>query len=500
MPMSSPEEHFPEEDERSKDPSSESFNLFEALEAANGDPSELVLNMFLSLDLLRTFDIDTMEFQNLVRGAQTCYTEKRHRGNGPPPYHSFVHAVDVTQCAFVLIHQTEASMLLSKELKLATLLAALMHDCGHAGVNTAFLVNTADALVQQYGPEGTMEKYHAAVAHDFLVQQMAEGGALRNLEHAVQTTLLASVNELILATDMGSHQLLMEQLRILTATDAYTSSLRAAHVAAAQRAAHSESGLAGVLAPESALEVLAPESALVLAKYVMKCADISNIARPFGVSRVWARRLKREFAAQGRLEQARGIAVSPLNAFEGESEDANDEDGFVPGTVPAMVLGFMQFLGVGAFELLADALPSNDRSLGFGFARWARDQVVKNQRLWLMSRDVELAAAAAAVALVHVSEGKEEEEEEDTENRRSTFHRSASSRGASGRGVLRGVATRETERRYSDPKERGDKENRGQHNTNGHSGHSGPLTNGSGKTVPRRRFSCPATFQVNLAP
>ena len=31
------------------------------------------------------------------------------------------------------------------------MIAALMHDCGHGGVNTAFLVNTGDPLVVRYG-------------------------------------------------------------------------------------------------------------------------------------------------------------------------------------------------------------------------------------------------------------------------------------------------------------------------------------------------------------
>jgi hypothetical protein len=470
------------------DPLAERFDLFKALEAEDGDASALVLQMFESLDLLGTFNIDSIKFQELIRGAQKAYTEKRHRGDGPPPYHSFIHAVDVTQCACKLLQQTEARILLPKELQLATLLAALMHDCGHGGVNTAFLVNTGDRLVQQYGAEGTMELMHADINASFLTHHMAEGRVLGHLPCTVKATLLSSVDDIILATDMSKHQLLMEQMRILAGTDVYTAALRAIHAGAINGGGRSAAGL------------LEYDDAMILSKYIVKCADISNIARPFGISRVWARRLKREFSAQGRLEHAHGIAVSPMNNFEGESESAGDGEsagddgdgdrGFVPGAVPSMVLGFMQFLGCGAFSLLAEVLPSNDRGAGFGFAQWTHDQVTANQRLWQMSKDVGLATAAAAAAALNC--------------------RSASSKGES------------AERRHSDPDKTEDKENYNQHNydlrtdllhmplikrvsSTGAAGAAGAAAADTAhetchKATQRRRMSCPPRLQVQCTP
>jgi len=240
-----------------------------------------------------------------------------------------------------------------------------------------------DPLVARYGESGTMERFHADVANTFLVAQM-KAGALRGLPEATKAMILKLVTDLILATDMGQHQTLMTETRALISSDRYTSALAAA-------AGSAEAATDAPATDESdRLALLSAEDSATLAKYLLKCADISNIARPFSTSRVWAQRLKREFSEQGRLEQAHGLEVSPLNNVNdvrsaGADTDA-DSISFAPGVVPSMVMGFCQFLGNDAFELLAACFTAD------GFPARALAQLKENRAMWVLTRDVELAA------------------------------------------------------------------------------------------------------------
>ncbi|KAJ1481498.1 hypothetical protein T484DRAFT_1807011 [Baffinella frigidus] len=45
---------------------------------------------------------------------------------------------------------------------------------------------------------------------------------------------------------------------------------------------------------------------------LIKCADISNVLKPFAVARRWAFRITDEFFQQGDEELARGMAITPI--------------------------------------------------------------------------------------------------------------------------------------------------------------------------------------------
>ena len=55
------------------------------------------------------------------------------------------------------------------------------------------------------------------------------------------------------------------------------------------------------------------EERLILCSALIKCADISNVARPFHWGIQWAELLVKEFVSQGDLEKELGLPVLPMN-------------------------------------------------------------------------------------------------------------------------------------------------------------------------------------------
>lgn len=55
------------------------------------------------------------------------------------------------------------------------------------------------------------------------------------------------------------------------------------------------------------------EERILLCSALIKCADISNVARPFHWGTQWAELLVKEFTSQGDLEKELGMSVLPMN-------------------------------------------------------------------------------------------------------------------------------------------------------------------------------------------
>lgn len=83
------------------------------------------------------------------------------------------------------------------------------------------------------------------------------------------------------------------------------------------------------------------EERLLFCSGLIKCADISNVARPFPRAFEWAQILVEEFATQGDLERELGMDVSPMNdRTQIVLEDSQ--------------IGFIRFVALGLFESVGD--------------------------------------------------------------------------------------------------------------------------------------------------
>jgi hypothetical protein len=198
------------------------------------------------------------------------------------PYHNFYHAFDVMQTTNALATATGTMARLVAWERFALLSAALCHDMEHPGVTSQFLSKEAgNATRGKYRyiilRDTLLEKHHALRALEFMCDK--DVGVFEGLSSAQYCQCRSSVLDIILATDMSRHGDYLEHLQEF----------------AARRA-----------------ENPAVEMDKQLAMQLMvKCADISNVAKPTAVARRWAMRVTDEFFLQGDAERAMGMEVSP---------------------------------------------------------------------------------------------------------------------------------------------------------------------------------------------
>ncbi|KAI8642991.1 hypothetical protein BD408DRAFT_343218, partial [Parasitella parasitica] len=215
------------------------------------------------------------------------------------PYHNFAHAVDVLQCIYYFtcqlglvpfadgtprITNSKTYRILRPRDIFALFIAAIGHDTAHPGVNNAFLHKFNDTL----------------------------GGSDSKEYNEFRKLVITS----ILATDMALH-------------GDYVTKIKEQK----QRLADSD--------PDEWDAPRCLEERLLFCSGLIKCADISNVARPFPRAFEWAQILVEEFASQGDLERELGLNVAPMN----------DRSQIV---LEDSQIGFIRFVAVGLFESVSE--------------------------------------------------------------------------------------------------------------------------------------------------
>ncbi|KAH9898896.1 HD-domain/PDEase-like protein [Xylariomycetidae sp. FL2044] len=252
------------------------------------------------------------------------------------PYHNFRHAVDVLQATFnFLIHigalpsypahthtqpATEeksplVAMLLRPFEALTLLVSAIGHDVGHPGVNNGFLVVLNAPLAQLYNDRSVLESFHCAAYSQILRRHWPQV-----FQDTKMRTLMISS---ILATDMGLHFDYMKKLGDL------------------QEKLHEHNSTVGWNG--RTIE----EQTTLACSLLIKCADISNVARNYEAALKWMYILCDEFSRQATMEQEIGIHSSLI------SQPKKD---FM--SLAKAQLGFMNMFAIPLFQSVADILPA----------------------------------------------------------------------------------------------------------------------------------------------
>ncbi|KAJ1957638.1 3',5'-cyclic-nucleotide phosphodiesterase [Linderina pennispora] len=203
---------------------------------------------------------------------------------------------------------------------LALVVASLCHDLGHPGLNNAFMVRARTQLAEVYNDQSVLENFHAACFSmimsyyftDFIARHADASSSSFDYEELRRVAVHA-----ILATDMARHF-------------EFIGKCKAQH----------ERFHSGCNLPLTAQQHEAERCQL--AASILKCADISNIVRPFGVSQRWTKRLNREVTLQGDIEESLGLPRSIV-------VDADN--------VPASQIAFYEGCGRPLFQAVADLVP-----------------------------------------------------------------------------------------------------------------------------------------------
>ncbi|WAO88338.1 Phosphodiesterase [Fusarium falciforme] len=252
------------------------------------------------------------------------------------PYHNFRHVVDVLQATFHFLVRINAlppypagaepkiapakspmAALITPFEALTLLITAIGHDVGHPGVNNGFLVTLNAPLAQLYNDRSVLESFHCAAYSQILRRYWPaafEDSKMRDL-------MIAS----ILATDMGLHFEYMKKL---------------GNVQERLQVDNSTDGWNGRQLQEA--KTLA-------CSLLIKCADISNVARNHEIALKWTYILSEEFSRQASMEGELGIPSSLM------SPPKQDMTSLAKGQ-----LGFMNLFAAPLFQGVADIMPAMD--------------------------------------------------------------------------------------------------------------------------------------------
>ncbi|KAL6832680.1 hypothetical protein V8C40DRAFT_262546 [Trichoderma camerunense] len=243
------------------------------------------------------------------------------------PYHNFRHVVDVLQATFnFLVHigafppyptwsqprskvqRSPIASLVSPYEALTLLVTAIGHDVGHPGVNNGFLTTLNAPLAQLYNDRSVLESFHCAAFSQILRRYwpaVFEDRKMRGL-------MISS----ILATDMGLHFDYMKKMATLKENPANWNGRQV-------------------------------EDAKVLAcSLLIKCADISNVARRQSTALKWMHMLSEEFSRQASMEDELEIKSSLMSPPKKDILSLANAQ-----------IGFMNMFAIPLFQGVAEIMP-----------------------------------------------------------------------------------------------------------------------------------------------
>eukprot|EP00286_Rhodomonas_abbreviata_P026301 CAMPEP_0181301188 /NCGR_PEP_ID=MMETSP1101-20121128/7288_1 /TAXON_ID=46948 /ORGANISM="Rhodomonas abbreviata, Strain Caron Lab Isolate" /LENGTH=403 /DNA_ID=CAMNT_0023406471 /DNA_START=137 /DNA_END=1345 /DNA_ORIENTATION=- len=271
---------------------------FDALKFSSDDLVLFTLEIFNQIGVSERLGVTQSKLKKFILAARRCMYNNH--------YHNWAHAFDVLQTVFsyALVSGTMAK--LSVVHRFSLIVAALCHDLEHPGVSNQFLVASRAELAIVYNDRSVLENHHA-----FRAFQLINSETIQLVSHFSKEDYIAFrkvVVSCILATDMARHGEYVAQLKQFLQN------------------------------PDM------EEDPLFSAKVLIKCADISNVTKPFPVAKKWAERITEELFLQGDKERGMGFPVTPTCDREKQNPSA-------------LQRGFGAFIAIPFFESVERYLP-----------------------------------------------------------------------------------------------------------------------------------------------
>ncbi|RKF54845.1 putative 3 5 -cyclic nucleotide phosphodiesterase [Erysiphe neolycopersici] len=306
----------------------------------------VMLQHTLTMPELEPWRISTENLTEFLLASRSAY-------NDFVPYHNFRHVIDVLQACFVFLirlgriptypgSEIEVSpypSTLAETIRpydaLTLLITAIGHDVGHPGVNNAFLTSLNAPLAQLYNDRSVLESFHCAAYSQIL--RCHWPSAFRSAE---MRQLIIST---ILATDMGLHFEYMKKL-----------------------ARVKESLLSTDKSVENPTQWSSGEQRTLACSLLIKCADISNVARKFNVTSAWTMILTDEFSRQAAMEEEMGI---PSLLFAPPVREIT--------TLGKSQIGFIETFAYPLFDGVAEVMPS----MSFCVEELQRNKTIWNEKI-----------------------------------------------------------------------------------------------------------------------
>mmetsp|Transcript_24007 Transcript_24007/g.78106 ORF Transcript_24007/g.78106 Transcript_24007/m.78106 type:complete len:293 (-) Transcript_24007:292-1170(-) len=275
----------------------------DALSFSSDDLLHLTLEIFLEQEFPKKVNVSEEKLKKFILCVRSCMFDN--------PYHNWFHAFDVTQTVYCMSLTGETYKTLTDVEYFALIVSALCHDLEHPGVNNPFLVSSRSDLATLYNDRSVLENHHCCRAFQLMLH--SEIQLLSEFTNAQYIAFRAVVLNNILATDMARHGEYTTKLKRLTDPNTPPDDRK--------------------MDKQFEMEI------------IIKCADTSNVLKPFDIAKKWAMRVTDEFFLQGDKEKASGMPLTPMC------------DRTSQGRV-ALQKGFVDFVIGPYYKLVAAAFPN----------------------------------------------------------------------------------------------------------------------------------------------
>ncbi|ORZ39598.1 cGMP phosphodiesterase [Catenaria anguillulae PL171] len=289
---------------------------FDMWQWEENEMAALIEHMFSELGLIEKFKIELPILKRFLHTIKDNYNNN--------PFHNFRHCFCVTQMYYGILHSTGAREKLEPMDLLIGLVSCIIHDVDHPGFNNAYQINARTELATVYNDQSPLENHHCAVG--FTIIRNSDCNIFKNLTDKEWEAARKGIIRCVLATDLTKHGDIMAKFKSIIDTFSYSD----------------------------------PEHRAQLLVMMVKCADISNEARPADVAEPWLDCLLEEYFAQSDREKAEGLPYAPFMDRE-------------KVTKPGAQVGFIQFVMIPLFETLGkvltglenDVIPQIRKSLAY---------------------------------------------------------------------------------------------------------------------------------------
>jgi 3',5'-cyclic-nucleotide phosphodiesterase len=276
--------------------------------------------IFCQWDFFRIFNINEQVALNFFTQVEAGYHAC--------PYHNSMHGADVCHITQYILKRggLKETAELTDEDCFASIIAGMIHDYDHPGLNNNFHVKIQSYLATLYNDRAILENHHVAEIFDMVKDPNFD--IFGDFSDEQRRDIRETIIEMVTGTDMGLHAKIF---------GAWKRRIKQDHDLHKKKDTQRQ--------------------ALVMA---IKMADISNCGRPTFLYLKWGMKLIEEFFMQGDNERYRGDPISP----------------FMDRAAPSMSksqIAFMNFVVVPMYESIAEYLPDMHFSV---------DHAEENKQYW----------------------------------------------------------------------------------------------------------------------
>ncbi len=265
----------------------------------------LGMTTLLRFDVHKTLKCSESTLQNWLTLIEANY----NAGNS---YHNATHAADVLHAIACFLDADRVKDYCTSLDEAACLIAAAIHDVNHPGRNSAFLCNSNAELATLYNDITVLENHHASLGFK-LTMSDDRVNIFKSLDRDSYKLVRQSVIDMVLATDMSKHFIHVNKFNGVFASrfDEEGASPSATPINKPDEPVGAAAAIASpdMIALNEIVPPNTPENVAILKRMLIKCADVSNPARPLKICKEWAYRIAEEYFSQTDDEKKLGLPV-----------------------------------------------------------------------------------------------------------------------------------------------------------------------------------------------